>query len=174
MTEPEQYEAFVQLFARHTPGLRSFVRTMLPNWDDVEEVIQETSLVLWRKFPEFEPDTNFLAWACGIARYEVLKYRRKMARDRLVFDEDLLDLIADDSLQRSARSEQERRSLAHCMDALEPDQRRLVQACYAGESIKSVAEGLERTPTSVYKALNRTRGWLLDCIENRIDEEDQP
>jgi len=174
MAKPEQYETFVQLFARHVPGLRAFVRTMLPGWDDVEEVIQETSLVLWRKFPEFESGTNFSAWAFGIARYEVLKYRRNMARDRLVLDEDLLDMLADESIQRSDRAEQERRSLALCIEALEPQQRDLVRACYSGKSIKSVAGELERSPTSVYKSLNRVRGLLLKCIENHIAEEDLP
>ena len=77
------YEQFVQLFARHEPGLRSFLRSLLPTWEDVDEVMQQTCLVLWQKFGDFELGTDFGRWACTAARFEVLKYRRKMARDRL-------------------------------------------------------------------------------------------
>ena len=46
----------------------------------LEDVFQAANLVLWRKFDQFEPGTNFFAWACQIIRYEVLKYREKYAR----------------------------------------------------------------------------------------------
>ena len=67
-----RYEEFVRLFVAHEGRLRAFIRALLPTWADVDEVMQETSLVAWRKFARFERGTNFMAWAATIARFEAL------------------------------------------------------------------------------------------------------
>ena len=59
------YEEFVRLFVAHEGRLRAFIRSLLPTWADVDEVMQETSLVAWRKFGRFERGTNFMAWVGG-------------------------------------------------------------------------------------------------------------
>ena len=89
---PESYEIFVRLFVTHEGRLRGFLRTLLSDWDDVDEVMQETSIIAWRKFAQFDVSTNFMAWAAAIARFEALKHRRKQARDRLVFNDEIFDL----------------------------------------------------------------------------------
>jgi RNA polymerase sigma-70 factor, ECF subfamily len=166
------YATFVQVFARHEPGLRAFVRPLVPSWDDTEEVIQQTCLVLLRKYNEFEPGTSFLSWACTIARFEVLKYRRTRARDRHFFSDELLALLADEGATESARREQERRALDDCIKRLPGPQRDLIERCYGGEmSIKEVAESLKRSATSLYKALDRIRLALHDCIERSLAGE---
>ena len=165
------YESFVQVFARHEPGLRSFVRLLVPTWDDLDEVVQQACIVMWRKYGDFEPGTDFLSWACTIARFEVLKYRRARARDRHVFGEALIELLADEGGREAARRERERRALDTCIERLNPQQRELIQRCYSGVSIKDVAESLGRSSTSLYKALDRIRRALLDCIERSLAQE---
>ena len=82
-TQP--YEEFVRLFVAHEGRLRAFIRSLLPTWADVDEVMQETSLVAWRKFSRFERGTNFMAWAATIARFEALDHLRRRGREQLVF-----------------------------------------------------------------------------------------
>lgn len=101
------YESFVQDFGRHEPGLRAFVRALVRTRNDMEEVIQQTCLVLWRKYCDFQPGGDFLAWAVTVARFEVLKYRRTRARDRHLFGEELLALLADEGAAESERRERE-------------------------------------------------------------------
>ncbi len=67
--ENETYEQFVTLFTRNEPALRAFTRSLLPSWDDAVEVMQNTSLVLWRKFDTFDQNTEFLKWAFVVARF---------------------------------------------------------------------------------------------------------
>jgi RNA polymerase sigma-70 factor (ECF subfamily) len=168
----QRYEEFVQLFARHEAGLRGFVRSLLPTWADVDEVIQETCLVLWRKFDTYEPGSHFPRWACTIARFEVLKYRRKLSRERHVFNDALLEVLATEAIQEAEQREQERRALAECIQKLPPRQRDLVRGCYASEqTIREVAEEQGRSATSVYKALNRIRQVLLECIQRTVAAE---
>jgi RNA polymerase sigma-70 factor, ECF subfamily len=169
------YESFVQLFARCEPGLRAFVRPLVPTWDDAEEVIQQACVVLWRKYGDFEQGTDFLKWACTVAGYEVLKYQRSKARDRHQFSEALLAVLVEEGTEESAERDRERAALEDCIERLPPRQRELIRRCYGGgTTIKQVAESLGRSATGVYKALNRIRQALLECIEQRLAQEATP
>ena len=107
-----------------------------------------------------------------IARYEVLKYRRKKATDRLVFSEDVYDLIASEAEEIVAIQVDRKRLLHGCLIKLESAQRELVQVAYAdGISIKDAAAKVGRTPTGLYKALARIRKSLHRCIEFSLADE---
>lgn len=167
------YEQFVRLFIQHEVGLRAFVHSLLPESTYTDEVIQETSLVLWRKFSGFDIDSSFLNWACTVARFEVLKCRRQIARDRHVFNAELLTLLAEESLAEAERLESERLALKTCLQKLAPRQRELIRAAYSqGVSIKEAASQLGQSATSLYKALNRIRKQLLACVESSIAREE--
>lgn len=173
--QDQRYESFVQAFARHEPALRSFVRPLVPTWDDLQEVLQQTCVVLWRKYGEFEPGTSFLSWACTVARFEALKYRRARARDRHLFGEELMALLADEGAEEAQRRERERHALQRCIQQLPPRQRELIERCYSGgTSIREVAASLGRSATGLYKALDRIRMALLQCIERSLAQEAVP
>jgi len=168
-TPDDRYERFVMLLARHEPAIHSYVVSLVGHWDDAADVMQQTSLVLWKKFDAFDPATSFPAWACAIARYEALNFRKKQRRDRHVFSNELLDTLADESLDELDEREAERRALAACLDKLTPDDRDLIEQVYAGETtIRLVAERLGRTANSIYKRLDRIRVGLLRCIERAL------
>jgi RNA polymerase sigma-70 factor (ECF subfamily) len=171
----DQHERFVLLFSRHEGNVRAFVTSLLPHWEGVDEVMQEASLVMWRKFDQFDPDrpgSNFIDWAFMIARYEVLKYRRKKATDRLVFSDDVYDLLAKEAALVAADQSERQRALRGCLTKLAPAQRELIQQSYAdGISIKDAADRVGRTQTALYKALARIRKQLHRCIEHAVQEE---
>ncbi|MCP4785306.1 MAG: sigma-70 family RNA polymerase sigma factor [Fuerstiella sp.] len=169
LSSDDSYRAFMRLFTRHEGGLRCFVRTLLPSWDDVDEVMQDVSVAAWTKFGRFDPETDFARWAATIARYEVLNYRRTKARDRLVFDEDIIELLADECQDDFDRSEQERQALDGCLNQLPEYQQQLVLRVYTpGQKIKPIAEEVGVTPNALYKKLGRLRLILLRCIEDNL------
>src|SRR6056297_1435006 len=114
MTEPpntDRYEQFVALFARHERAVRGVIRSMLPTSQDADEVMQEVGLACWHKFSNFQADGSqdaFFRWACVISRFEVLKYRRKCARDRLVLSDETIHLLSADAEDRCLVAERER------------------------------------------------------------------
>ena len=71
---------FVSQIARHQSALHAYIISLMPGVDGVDDVLQETNLVLWEKRRTFEPGSNFRAWACAIARFRVMGHRRKLAR----------------------------------------------------------------------------------------------
>ena len=171
-SEDQNYEDFVRLFTRHEPPLRAFVRSLLPTWDDVDEVMQETSLVLWRKWADFDPATDFTKWGCVVARFEVLKHRRRKARDRHVFAPDLIEMLAEEGADEVEILDSQRKALDACLQQLPDNQRRIVMAAYApGRTIKETADQTGKSATALYKTLNRIRTALLQCVDNSLRKE---
>ena len=168
--EPEDQSAlFVPLFTASERRLRAFIYGMVPSQHDVDEIMQEVSIVLWKKFDNYEPGTEFIRWAYVVARYEVLMYRRKKARDRLCFSEKLLELLADEYEEEVDVLEDERKALELCLAELPEGERDLLMAAYARDMrINKLAETSGRTATSLYKRLNRLRQRLLQCVGMRL------
>lgn len=163
------HENFMRLFVQYESDLRVFIRSLVPTLTDADEVLQETALVLWKKFPSYQPGTEFLRWALVIARFEALAYRRKMARDRLVLGEDVMELLADEALEEVPLRRREREALDQCLRQLPAKQQQLITKAYTpGVKTKDLAEKLGKSPASLYMALNRIRTALARCIEARM------
>jgi RNA polymerase sigma-70 factor (ECF subfamily) len=167
-SEDARYEVFVQRFAHHEPDLRRFIRSLLPTWTAVDEVVQQSAIVIWRKFDQYDPDTNFMKWACVIARFEALAYRRKMARDRLVFREDILELMADEGTEEIDSRQAEHEALESCLREMPEKQRRLLTLAYTpGVKVAELAKEAGSTAAAFYMRLSRLRRGLAKCVESK-------
>jgi RNA polymerase sigma-70 factor (ECF subfamily) len=169
--EDARYENYVARFAKHEPDLRRFIRSLLPTWGDTDDVLQQTALVLWRKFDQYDPNTTFMKWACVVARFEALGYRRKMARDRLVFREDVMELMADEGMDEEDSRQQEHDALTICLAAMPEKQRRFLTLAYTpGIKVKEMAEEAGSTAAAFYMRLKRLRAQLLTCVESKLQQ----
>src|SRR5262245_8265994 len=83
----DREEQFLQLFLANERRIYAFILALVPVWSDADDLLQETSAVLWRKLDEFQPGSDFVAWALKIARFEVLNYRKRQSRDRGLFSD---------------------------------------------------------------------------------------
>ena len=171
MNGDERYEAFVRLVMKHEPRVRSFLRGLLPTWHDVEEVAQEASLIAWRKFDDFEEGTSFGGWLLTIARFEALKYRRRVARSPLVFAEDVWDLLAEEASGEEV--EQIRRQhLEVCLEKLGSSKRDLLLHVHThGVVMRKVAEETGKSEQAFYKVIQRLRAVVHDCVLKEIVTE---
>ncbi|MEO8497594.1 MAG: sigma factor [Planctomycetota bacterium] len=84
---------FVNLWNRYQPEVRRYVGMLVPRAADADDVIQQTATRLWAKFEEYDAERPFVAWAIGFAYHEVLSWRQRQARDRLVFSEEILSQL---------------------------------------------------------------------------------
>jgi RNA polymerase sigma-70 factor, ECF subfamily len=166
-------EVFVELFALHQRRICGFIHTFIPNPADAEDVLQETSLLMWRKFDEFELGTDFAAWACQVARNKVLNFLKGKRRSRLCFDEDLIAQLADLRMARAQIHSDDQIALGDCLDKLSQPDRLLLKLAYTKQRrIKDVAQQLRRPAGSIYTSLHRIRHWLLDCVRQARDREE--
>ena len=172
---PDAYEQFVRLLSTHEGKLKAFLRPLLPKWEDVEEAAQETSLIAWKKFAQFEPGSDFGAWLLTIGRFEALKLRRSIFKDRLVFREELWDVILEESVSETQNLQAERQALNGWLQKLQPDQREWLVAVYQpGARMHEVAETSGRSAIAFYKTIQRLRSLLLNCIQRQVALEAQP
>lgn len=170
----ERGERFMRLLLENQQRIYGLILSLVPNWADADDLMQETTSILWRKFDEFEEGTNFAAWALKVARFQVLNYRKKQRRAKARLSEELYEQIADRALEREPRELVNRReALSGCMEKLKEQDRELIQLRYEpGTSVKDVAEEVDRSIDAVYKALNRIHGQLLECIRLRQKREE--
>jgi RNA polymerase sigma-70 factor, ECF subfamily len=171
-TPCDSNEHFLLLFTRHEPELRAFVRTCVPCRDDVDEVMQRVSLVAWRKFSQLEERAQFASWACVIARFEILKYRRSKARDRLVLDEDIMERLGAEGIPELPLRHRQLSALDGCVAKLPDERRQLIIDAYTAEgSIRALSTKMGRTEGSLYQLIARIRQELLRCVERSLAEE---
>ena len=168
-SERQSHDQFLRLFMEHEDSLRVFVRSLLFSQEEMREVMQEIAVVLWRKFDEEMDSLAFRRWAFGVARMEVLAFRRDRARDRHCFGEEVFELLAKTSLEEADDLAAERQALEACLQKLPQKKRELVQSAYApGVRIDELAERLGKTAMSLYKSLHRIRIALVECTKREL------
>lgn len=170
-SEERRTELFLMLHAKNQFRLSAFVHTLVADWQDAEEIVQETFLVLWRKFDEFDPATDFFAWGAKVAQYQVLNYRRRSKRQALLLDESVMEAIGLTAQQTFEQFDERREALSRCVTELPEPDRRLLQLRYSDSGdIHCVAESLGRTVRHVHRVLAKIRGRLARCIEVKLTQ----
>lgn len=163
---------FIQSFTKAQRPLFLYILSLVPRPVEAEEILQETNLIVWTKSKQFQPGTNFRAWACQIAYFEVLKYRERKQREKLHFNPELMELLAEESIQQAELMDRRRQALAECLLKLKESDRALIQTRYSpdGEG-PGIADRLGRPINSIYQSLSRIRKALLECINRRLAAE---
>lgn len=165
-------EDFLRLFVKHESMVLGFIITLVPSRDDALEILQEASVVAWRKFEEFQPGTSFMNWMCRIAELKARAFRAKRNRERLHFNDELLNKIVDLRMEKNEQLADRRRALASCIEKLRDSDRKLLSERYDNQRQgKTIAETTGRPADSIYKALKRIRLMLFDCVNRTLAQE---
>lgn len=167
MSDDDRTELFLQLLAQHERRLAAYVMTFVSSPADVDDILQETKIRLWRNFDTFETGTNFGAWARTTAFYRMKQFYRDRGKGskRMVFSDDLLERLAEafeqDAEQRDDRIER----LSDCVAKLSANHQQILTLRYGDELVvEELAERIDRTKTATYRVLSRIRLALRDCI----------
>lgn len=136
---------------------------------DVDDLLQEINVVLWEKCDEFQSGSDFWAWASQIARFKVLNQVRKYGRERLVFDDAVLQQLAAMAEQKLQDLDRRRDALDHCLKQLPPAQRQLIDLRYAsGQTVELIAASIGRPAGSIRQTLYRIRAALEACVQTQL------
>lgn len=141
------FEAFYKVYY---PRLFRFILRMTRNPDSVEELIQETLLVVWQKPDGFNHNSKISTWVFGIAYNKALKsMSRSMSRSNDVDVDDLADTLGDPTANQAQNQENED-WLNNALAVLSPDQRAVVEL------------------TFYYDLPYQEIAKILDCPENTV------
>lgn len=161
---------FVQAeLLRHAEQLKGFIVALVADRDAAEDCFQELFLTVTAKAADFTPGTDFLAWACTIARYKVLQHLERRRRHGGYLDPATIEALAGDADAYHDAWDERRKALAACLDGLAPAARRLVDARYVhGLAPAAIAAASGRTANGVSVALAKARDTLESCIGRRL------
>ena len=164
-----------QLFVRHQQALLAYVLSIEPNLADAQDIVQETFLTVSRKARTFTEGTNFLAWACMVARYNTLHFQRTRARRVARLDGDVVELLHAGEVVDEGYFEQQVSAMQRCLDRLAPRARELVWLRYHGAKMpEQIAREVGWSVNAVRVALSRARTVLRKCVEHQLATQESP
>lgn len=168
MLDEDQQVRFTRLWTSAQPSVGRYVASLIGDPWAAADVMQETSITLLRKFSEFDESRPFLAWALGIAKFEILSHRRDVARSRLVHDSDLLDQYTEAWASIEPRVSDDAEALRRCVGELKGQSRRIIELRYSGgRTSADIAVELQLTAANVRAILKRTRDILEKCVKRQ-------
>ena len=111
----------------------AFIHTLVTNVHDAEEVLKRVAVTLVRKYEQYDAQRPFIAWAMGFAKLEVMKYLRERGHQRLVFDNALVEQIAERYQSTSRDDWAVSQFIEECVAELDERARRAIQLRYQGD-----------------------------------------
>jgi len=138
-----------------------------------EDLFQNTYLVICEKWQQFTPDTNFVAWALRIARFEFLASVDPARRDFVTVEAEVLEAALGEIDARPDALAAKKEALRLCIDELQPKSQQVFMLRYGeGVSCERVAESANMSLSALYTLLSRVRQTLFDCIQRRLRVEE--
>ena len=168
----ENYEKFAILLTRHEPDLRRYVYSLLGNRAEADDVMQETSLALWRKFGEYDAEQPFIRWAMRFAYWEVKRHRKSETRRKQRFSDETLQLLAEEYAEDQSLLSAQRRILGGCMKKLPEDDRSLLELRYSARmTVPQICDQTEHEAKRLYRTFDRIRDSLMACVTKQMAQE---
>jgi len=167
--EPRDEGAFAWELTRAQGDLFVYLSALTGSAESARDVLQDTNLTLCRESGRYDPSRPFLPWARSVAYYQVLNWRKRQLRERLVFDDALLEDVAAALEREPAVPHAQLDALEGCLKKLPERMRALFESRYTGGmSVNALAEASGRAPNAVAASLYRIRQLLSACVEETL------
>jgi RNA polymerase sigma-70 factor (ECF subfamily) len=165
----EKNEQFLSLFMRNQKRIYGFIASLVPNAVDSDDLMQETMMVMWHRFDEFQIGTDFAAWGMAIARRKIMKYRASRAGKSLLFSEEAIQSIMQCDENLGGKTSDYMVALQQCLNKLENKDRQVIRLRYEEEtSTQKLADVIGTTMANVYKILSRIHLLLGRCVSKTV------
>ncbi len=162
-----------QFLKVHMPAQRavfSFLLAAVHDYQTAEDLLQEVTLILWKKFGDYRTSEPYLRWAFGIARNVVARHFQSQAAARVRLR--ILEFAAVSAEEHAPQLSSESQALLSCLEKLPPEQRELIKRRYEdGVALKSLADQFGQSLAKVNMTLVRLRRALLDCTKRTVLRE---
>lgn len=167
----DQTEEFLCCLSASYQDIYQYILTLVMDTHATEDIFQEVNLVLWKKFDTFERGTNFRGWALKIALNQILAWRKRVVRNRLVFNEEILALVAEKFEKENSTVQDQKESLAECIETLSSRHRQLLSDRYDKNlSNKEISVRTGKSVEGIRRTLSRIRKILFDCSHKKMFE----
>jgi len=165
-------EHLVLLLTQHQQAVFRYIFSLLPNEADARDVMQETSLALMRKFPQYDQTKPFLPWAYRFAYLQVLKHRDKAQQSLIPLSDDVLELLSEERSHHESHLDARLQALHSCLKKLPPDNHAILTYRYdQNRPVEEIMERLSMSRRTLFRSLERIRRQLHDCVTRQLQTE---
>lgn len=168
----QNQEQFIRLLMMNDKSIYAYILSYVSNANDADDIMQETSAVLWRKFGEFKPDMAFVPWALTIARYQVLSFFKKRKRSKVVFSDELMNSIKDHLERKLPYMDAHYDALKNCIKKLNQTDQTIVKLRYEkGYTFENIGAHISKSTRAAFYSLSRIHQLLMQCIKKTLNRE---
>ena len=157
-------------FAREQPRLRAYIRSLVFNPTDVDDILQDVALIAIENSDRYEPSRPLNAWILGIARNRILKYFESQKRQRHCLGSEVVELLTT-SMESEPAGTPDLDHLQNCLAKLDPKQREiLIQRHTPGMTSHQIAQEIGYTDTRMSRFLNGLYAALMKCVQRELGQ----
>ncbi len=165
-------EQFLRLLMLNDKRIYAYILSFVPNAADADDIMQEASAVMWRKFSSFIPGMDFVAWALTIARYQILSYFKKKKSRKLCLSEALAESLEQEVVRTLPEMDRRMGAMKQCIDKLAQMDRYILKLRYEKDlTLENIGAHISKSTRATYYALVRIHRNLLQCIKQTLAEE---
>jgi len=162
-------QTMLRRFVEEDTVLRAYVLAATGNPHDANDIVQNVWKVLWVKIDAYDESRPLRAWAMGVARLEVLKWRQRLVRRRECLSERVVELLEASAVEAADNLDVRCEFLGPCLKEAPSSWRRVLQHKYYDNlSIREIAGRLARSVAAIEMTLVRARRGLKDCVEKKM------
>jgi RNA polymerase sigma-70 factor (ECF subfamily) len=159
-----------RLFVQNMMAIRGFAIALLPDFNKVDDVVQETFITATAKAANFKEGTNFKAWIFAIVRLKVLESLRTPGSQAAAFKPDVIEALCATE-ECEPVFEEHLQILNQCLGCLAPQARRAIDLRYQqAHGPMEIARIMGWSVNAVNVALARARVALRACIESNLNK----
>lgn len=165
-----QLNDFLRLITVYQPRIYGFIMSLVGDWNEADDIYQETTSVLWSKFNTFTPGTDFVRWALKIARFQVMSHIKRKKTHRKHFTQATLDNLSKVAMNSDGNSSNLIDSLRKCVNKLSHRSKELLRVRYQeAESVAIIASRFNLSANALYKQYQKIHAQLFRCISSRSE-----
>lgn len=169
---PTSTENLIVLLTQHQEQLFRYIFSLVPCEADARDILQETSVALFRKFDQYDATRPFLPWAYRFAYLQVQKHREKSVRSPLLFSDDVMDLLASERAHIEPQLDERLRLLDGCLQKMTPQDKELVTSRYASrQSAEEMMSRFALSRRTLFRNLELLRQRLHECVTRQLQSE---
>jgi RNA polymerase sigma-70 factor (ECF subfamily) len=164
-------KAFRRLVDRHHSLVYSVVRGVLGDRDDVDDVVQEVLVKMYRGLRTFRGDARLDTWLYRIARNEALNAVRRVQPPSQPVEETVIASPGRDRPDEQYQRRETQRQLEGYLSQLDEDYRIVLELRYLGEkTYAEVGEAMELPIGTVKSYIYRAKAELKRIMTKRTAE----
>jgi RNA polymerase sigma-70 factor (ECF subfamily) len=174
LTLEEKQDLFHRLLFRNQNRIYAYVLTLIGNYTDADDVMQETISMMWQKFGDFQAGTNFVSWGIAIAHYKILDYRRSKQKNGKIcqYDNELLEQFAHEVTSHHVLFDEKFAMLRKCVEKLKGQYITVVKLRFQEDlNATAISNRCGIRVANVYQILSRAYSMLISCMNRQKLQE---